>query len=1150
MRHCSLLLISGVVLLSGAVSDNCRAETASPEILVGSELEFPPYAFVDENGKAAGFSIDLIRAVTEAMGISTRISTGTWDTVWTDLVDGRIDVLPIVAKLPERTSLVDFSLPHTETFDAFFVRDRREVIRNIEGARGKEIAVMRSDAAHHALLERDFQGRLVLVDTIPEGLSLVASGRHDAFLCSKLIGTLAINMHGIKGLTAGPPVPDYKRVFSFAVKKGDTELLEKLNQGLLIVKASGEYQEIYDRWLSAEDPLQKYRKYLVPFILAVAALILAGGFWLFMLRRQVSKRTRELTEKNEMLTQLRDGLDMTVARRTAELSSLNDALLSEIAERKRTEEALRVSEERLRLAVSGGSIGIWEWDIATNQLDWNEQIKAIFGLPSDTTGLTLEKFMSAIYPDDLAVTERSFRSALEQRTEFKHEYRIIWPDGSVHWIVAIGRGIYGPEGLPIRMLGCVLDITGRKRTEEEHISHLRFLESLERVDRAMHQADSLERMLADVLDTVLSIFESDRAWLLFPCDPDAASWSVPMEKTRKEYPGAMLSGVNIPTNPEASQLFLDAINSSRPIVYDPNSGRPLPKESIQFAVQSQVHMALYPKMGKPWLFGMHQCSYARIWSENDLLLFTEIGRRIADGLSSLLFLKDLSDSEERFRTLTTLAPIGIYLTDSKGSCIYVNSRWCEIAGMDLSEAAGEGWIRGIHPEDRETVISKWKETVESAGRWELEYRFQTPDNQISWVYGLATPLLDEAGRVVRYVGINMDITERKQSEEEKEKLQAQLLQAQKMEAIGHLAGGVAHDFNNILSAIVGYAHVTLMKMKKDDPLRNNIDQILASSERAGNLTKSLLAFSRKQVMQMTRINISDVVLGMTRILDRIIGEDIYLKVNTADHGLMVSADVHQIEQVLMNLATNARDAMPEGGTLTVTTDEFEIDDEYVRMHHEGQAGKYAVLTVSDTGTGMDEKTKEYIFDPFFTTKEVGKGTGLGLAMIYGTIKQHNGFINFYSEPGKGTTFRIYLPLSVSEGIVTENSTADSIPSGTETVLLVEDDEAVRSATKGLLKAFGYTVLEAGDATQAVDIYMTNKEIIQLVITDMIMPGRSGKELHNELVKITGDIKMLFVSGYPADMLAKKEIADNEINFISKPFKPDMLLRKVREVLDK
>lgn len=309
---CPVLIMAVAMLFVVIVSGTCNAASESPTVNVGSELEFAPYAFVDENGQPAGFSVDLIRAVADSMGLSINISPGTWSSVWNDLVKGRLDALPIVAKLPERTLLVDFSLPHTETYDSFFVRAGDPVIKTIESAIGKEIVVMRADAAHHALLERNFQGSIILVDTIPEGLSLISSGKHDAFLCSKLIGALAVRNHKLKGLTSGPTIPDYKRVFSFAVKKGDTELLEKLNQGLLIIKASGEYQQIYDKWLRVDDPWLKFEIYFMPIILVVMTIVLIGSIWLFMLKRMVNERTRELADKNKLLRQATEGLEVTV----------------------------------------------------------------------------------------------------------------------------------------------------------------------------------------------------------------------------------------------------------------------------------------------------------------------------------------------------------------------------------------------------------------------------------------------------------------------------------------------------------------------------------------------------------------------------------------------------------------------------------------------------------------------------------------------------------------------------------------------------------------------------------------------------------------------------------------------------------------------
>jgi len=297
-----LFMIVALFFVGSLSNVTCSYAGDLPEVSVGSELEFPPYSFVDESGQPAGFSIDLIKAVSDAMGLSIKVTTGSWDTVWKALIDGQLDVLPIVAKLPERQLLVDFCLPHTETYDAFFVRNRNPHIQNIAAAQGKEIVVMRSDAAHHAIVDRNFQGNLVLVDTIPEGLSLVASGKHDAFLGPIMICTLTIKKHEIRGLTAGPSIPDYKRVFSFGVKKGDMELVEKLNQGLMIVKTSGAYDRIYEKWLTIDNPLANMRKYLLPAgAIMIITIALIAAFWLVTLQRLVKKSTHELDEKMNSL---------------------------------------------------------------------------------------------------------------------------------------------------------------------------------------------------------------------------------------------------------------------------------------------------------------------------------------------------------------------------------------------------------------------------------------------------------------------------------------------------------------------------------------------------------------------------------------------------------------------------------------------------------------------------------------------------------------------------------------------------------------------------------------------------------------------------------------------------------------------------------
>lgn len=391
-------------------------------------------------------------------------------------------------------------------------------------------------------------------------------------------------------------------------------------------------------------------------------------------------------------------------------------------------------------------------------------------------------------------------------------------------------------------------------------------------------------------------------------------------------------------------------------------------------------------------------------------------------------------------------------------------------------------------------------------------------------------------------GIIRNISKRK-------KLEEQLLQSQKMEAVGQLAGGIAHDFNNILTSIMNYGNILLMKMGKDnDLLRSYVDAILASSKRAATLTLGLLSFSRKQIMNPVPMNLNDIIRKSESLVSRTICEDIKFTVQLTDKDLPIMADSAQIEQILINLVTNACHVMPNGGELTIRTELMEMDDSFVKHYGYGAPGKYAFMSFTDTGTGMDEETRNRIFEPFFTTKEVGKGTGLGLAIIYGIIKQHNGYINVYSEIDIGTTFKIYLPL-IREKIKPGKQAEAPVTGGTETVLVADDDEAVRSSLKLILQEYGYTVIMAGDGVEAIEKFMENKEKIQLLVLDVVMPGKKGKEVYAKIKKVMPDIKTIFTSGYTEDIIHTKDIIEQDLNFISKPISPNNLLRKVREVLD-
>ncbi|MCX5718366.1 MAG: ATP-binding protein, partial [Nitrospirae bacterium] len=350
--------------------------------------------------------------------------------------------------------------------------------------------------------------------------------------------------------------------------------------------------------------------------------------------------------------------------------------------------------------------------------------------------------------------------------------------------------------------------------------------------------------------------------------------------------------------------------------------------------------------------------------------------------------------------------------------------------------------------------------------------------------------------------------------------------------------------------IIGYGSLLQMKMSKDDPLLHNVNQILASSERAAKLVQRLLAFSRKQIIDLKPVHLNEIVKKVEKLLLSIIGEDIDFQTILTDEDLTIMVDSGQIEQVLMNLATNARDAIPEGGLLTIETDLVEMDNEYLKTHGYGKPGTYALVTVTDTGIGIDEKTREKVFEPFFTTKEVGKGTGLGLSMAYGIVKQHNGYINVYSELGKGTTFKIYLPVIKAEVEKVKPVEDASAKRGTEVVLVAEDEADVRKLTKTVLEEFGYTVIEAVNGEDAINKFMENRDKIQLLLLDVLMPKKNGKEVHEEIKKIKPDMKALFISGYTSNFIHKRGVLEEGIHFVLKPISPTKLLKKMREVLDK
>jgi PAS domain S-box-containing protein len=512
----------------------------------------------------------------------------------------------------------------------------------------------------------------------------------------------------------------------------------------------------------------------------------------------------------------------------------------------------------------------------------------------------------------------------------------------------------------------------------------------------------------------------------------------------------------------------------------------------------------------------------------------------------------LRASEEKHRTIIETIEDGYFEVDLAGTLTFLSDSLCRMLGYSKNEMIGGNYRQYADQENAERLyqaFNKVYRTGEATKGFGCEVMAKDGTKLFSEVS--VSLIKDSKAQPIGFRGIARDVTERKRTEEEKATLQEELRQSQKMEAIGVLAGGIAHDFNNLLTLVGGYCQLSLLELKEGDPLRGNIEEIKTAADRATSLTGQVLAFSRRQVLDMKVLDLNAIITDMEKMLRRVIGEDIELVTFLADELGTVKTDPGWIEQVIMNLAVNARDAMPSGGRLIIETVNAELDESHARSHAALKPGRYVKLSVSDTGKGMTPEVRERLFEPFFTTKEKGKGTGLGLSTVYGIVKQSEGNIWVYSEPGLGTTFNIYLP-RMDEPLeeTREKGTKAEILRGAETILVVEDEENVRRLAVRILEKQGYTVLEASCVKDALALCKERKEPIHMILTDVVMPEMSGPQLAEQLLSLHPQVKVLYMSGYTDSAIVHHGMLKDGVNYIQKPFTIDGLTRKMREVLDK
>lgn len=761
--------------------------------------------------------------------------------------------------------------------------------------------------------------------------------------------------------------------------------------------------------------------------------------------------------------------------------------------------ALRESEERYRDMVENAHDIIYAHDLQGNYISVNKAGERIMGYPLEEA-LTMN-LSQTVAPEYLEKARRMVADKLEGKGETVYDIELITKDKR-RIAVEINSRLVMQNGRPVAVQGIARDVTERKRAEQ---SVLR------------------EKLLNDaILDSLPGVF------YMFNQHGQRLRWNRNLEKVTG-YTAEELATLPIFSNvvdedrDKLRETFKEVFtvgHASRVAYVDLRDGTRVP----YFLTGRRVYID-----GEPHLVG--------------------IGIDISEQKRAE---DELRESQRRFQdTLTNLDMIAV-MTDFEGTITFCNDYLLRLTGWDREDAIGRNWFDMFIPEDEHSKVKPLLDDIPADGSVppHFENEIKTRSGERRLVRWTNTTLRDPDGKVVGVAALGDDITDFKEAQDALRKSEEQLRQSQKMEAVGQLAGGIAHDFNNLLTAIIGYSQLASRRVQKDDPLRHQIDEIERAGERAASLTRQLLAFSRKQLLQPKVLDLNSIVAETQKMLGRLLGEDVEIQTALDPAAGRIKADPGQIEQVIMNLAVNARDAMPTGGRLTIETGNTNLTENRGNGLFTIVPGPYVMLSVTDTGSGMDENIQSHVFEPFFTTKEIGKGTGLGLSTVYGIVKQSEGYVWITSAPGRGTRFDVFLP-RVDE--IAEDYKPAAEPEneyrGTETVLLVEDDAIVRSLVLEVLTTRGYQVLEAEDGQQALDLCLEYDGPIHLLLTDVIMPGMSGRELGTRLVEICPDTRVLFMSGYTDDAIVRHGIHESDMPFLQKPFSPDALAQKVRELLD-
>ncbi len=1123
------------------------AGRTSSRVIIGGDYNYPPYEFLDQNGQPTGFNVDLVRAIARQLGLTVDFRLDTWLNTRKGLKSGEIDMVQGMFYSVERDGELDFSPPHSMVQHAVVVRKGAPELPDLRALAGKSILVMAGDIMEDLAIRQGYQRQLVAVPSQEEALRLLADGKHDCALVATVPALYWINKHGWRNLRVGAQ-PVLSAEYCLAVPHGKDTLLAQFCEGLAAIKASGEYRRIQTKWLGAYEVATLSIRTIAAYVLMAALPLLAllGGviLWSRSLQRQVASRTRE------------------IALESAILEAQSEATLD----------------------------GAFLVDPQGRTISYNKRFAQLLNVPPDILVSKDTRHLLTFILDQLPEPqgfEDKVKYLYEHKEEQVHE-EVAFKDGRVFdWHSA---PLLGTDGTHYGRGWYFHDISQRKQAE-----------AYQEMGREVLQILNELGPLKDLMQRVLVAMQTHTGFAAVGIRlqdgddfPYFAQTGFPEDFLLTENTlvardakgvvcrdkdgnvrlactcGLVIMGQTDPANPLFTQGGSFWTN-------DPFSSHDFPADQDprlhprnQCMHQGYTSFALVPIRTKDQIVGLLQLSdhregcFSLVAIEQLEGIAAHIGemlmRKQAEEqvrvlleestqarLTLLGILEDQTRTEADLKRLATAieqAAEVVVVMDVRGLIQYVNPAFEAVTGYTRAESIGQDprMLLESGQQDEAFFRTLW-ETISSGKTWQGRFVNRRKNGAFYTEEATISPVRDATGRIANYVAVKRDITEDLS-------LQAQLTQAQKMESAGRLAGGVAHDFNNILQTILGNAELAAARTDPADPIRADLEEIQGASRRAADLTRQLLAFASKQTIAPRTLNLNDAVEGMLKMLRRLIAENIELV--WAPHvGLWpIRMDPSQIDQILANLSVNARDAIDGIGAVHIATENTRMDELQAAQHDGLLPGDYVMLTVSDTGCGMDKETLNKIFEPFYTTKATGKGTGLGLATVYGIVRQNHGHIGVYSEPGHGTTFRIHLPRDMdADATHLEQRSAPPAARGCETVLLVEDDAAILNMSSRMLRELGYTVLAAGAPEAALHIAQEHTGELQLLVTDVIMPGMNGRALAERLQARYPQLKCMFMSGYAASVITHHGVLEQGFHFLAKPFSRDELARKVREVLE-